>query len=160
MASKELREFMEHQTQNNWCWAACGASVGNYYWGPSRYTQCGIANTCQSKTTCCTDPAGCNQYGYLNLALEAARSFRSSSGGTSPYSSLKGEVDKCRPVGTRVAWTGGGAHFMMVTGYNDDGDKITIQDPWYGTSRIAYASYPASYQGGGSWTHTYLTQRQ
>lgn len=159
MASRELPQFMDYQTQTNWCWAACGASVGNYYWGPSRYTQCGIANACQNKTTCCSNPSGCNQYGFLDLALQKARSFRSMNGGTTAYNTLKTEIDACKPVGTRVAWNGGGAHFMMVTGYNDNGSKITIQDPWYGTSKIAYASYASGYQGGGSWTHSYFTER-
>lgn len=160
LKSALLPQFMQQQTQSNWCWAANGASVGNYYWGSGTYTQCGIANTCQGKTTCCTNPGGCNQYGYLDQALQAARSFDSMAGGSATFSQLQARIDNSQPVGTRVAWNGGGAHFMMVTGYNNDQNKITIQDPWYGTSTIAYASYPASYHGGGNWTHTYYTKKQ
>ena len=160
LKSATLPQFMEHQSQTNWCWAANGASVGNYYWGPSSYTQCGIANTCQGKTTCCTDPGGCNQYGNLDVALHAAKSFDTYAGGTTGFDVLQQRVDQRQPVGTRVAWTGGGAHFMMVTGYNNNGNKITIQDPWYGTSTVAFASYPASYHSGGTWTHTYYTKKE
>ena len=160
LKSASLPQFMEQQTQTNWCWAANGASVGNYYWGPGTYTQCGIANTCQGKTTCCTAPSGCNQYGFLDQALQAAKSYDSMAGGTTGFAVLQARIDQSQPVGTRVAWTGGGAHFMMVAGYNNDGNKVTIQDPWYGTSTIAFASYPASYHGGGTWTHTYYTKKQ
>lgn len=154
-----LKQFMQHQSQTNWCWAANGASVGDYYWGLGTYTQCGIANTCQGKTTCCSNPGGCNQYGYLDKALQASNSYDSMASGMAGFQVLQGRVDKGQPVGTRVAWTGGGAHFMMVTGYDNNGNKITIQDPWFGTSTIAFASYPKSYHGGGTWTHTYYTKK-
>ncbi|OYY65129.1 C39 family peptidase [Sphingomonas sp. 28-62-11] len=158
--SKKLSFTMQHQSQSNWCWAANAASVGDYYWGTGSYTQCGIANTCQNKSTCCSNPSGCNQYGFLDKALQAAKSLDSMVGGTATFTVLQGRVDNGQPVGTRVAWTGGGAHFMMITGYNTVGNKIDIQDPWYGSTTIAYAAYPASYQGGGTWTATYFTKKQ
>ena len=160
LKSNSLTQFMQSQTQSNWCWAANGASVGNFYWGANTYTQCGIANTCQNKTTCCSNPGGCNQYGYLDQALQAARSWDSYGNGTCPFATLQSRVDAGQPVGTRVAWNGGGAHFMMITGYNNNGNTITLQDPWYGTSTVAYASYPGSYHGGGTWTGTYYTKKQ
>lgn len=158
--ANKLYFAMERQTQTNWCWAADGASVGNYYWGSGSYTQCGIANSCQNKSTCCSNPGGCNQYGYLDKALQAAKSFDRMDGGTATFAVLKGRIDSGQPVGTRVAWTGGGAHFMMITGYNTDGNKIDIQDSWYGSTTIAYAAYPASYHGGGTWKETYFTKKQ
>ncbi|HEY0411570.1 MAG TPA: papain-like cysteine protease family protein [Allosphingosinicella sp.] len=160
LKANSLPQFMQQQTQGNWCWAANGASVGNLYWGSGTYTQCGIANTCQGKTTCCADPSGCNQYGYLDQALSAANSFDSMVQGTTGFAVLQGRVDNGQPVGTRVAWNGGGAHFTMVAGYDNNGNTIVIQDPWYGTSTIAYSAYPSNYQGGGTWTHTYYTKKQ
>ena len=155
-----LPEFMEHQQQTNWCWAACGASVGNFFYSGSPFSQCGVANACQGKTTCCSNPAGCNQYGYLDKALRAAKSFDSMRGGTATLAEVGTRLSRSQPVGTRVAWNGGGAHFMMITGYLESPQLITIQDPWYGTSGIAWSAYPASYHGGGSWTHTYFTRKE
>ena len=160
LKSASLPQFMEHQTQTNWCWAANGASVGNYYWGSGTYTQCGIANACQQKTTCCTSPSGCNQYGFLDLALQHANSFDGMANGTAPWGTVMQRIDASQPVGTRVAWNGGGAHFMMIAGYNNNGNKITLQDPWYGTSTIAWSAYPGGYQVGGTWTTTYYTKKQ
>lgn len=158
-SSKKLPQFMQHQQQSNWCWAACGASVGNYYYGKNTFTQCGIANTCQGKQTCCKKPSGCNQYGYLDKALSAANSYEKMISKSISFSTLKNRIGSSQPVGTRVAWLGGGAHFMMVTGYHTNESKIMIQDPWYGTSTIKFSSYPGSYQGGGTWTHTYYTKK-
>jgi hypothetical protein len=160
LKSASLPQFMDPQTQTNWCWAANGESVGNFYWGAGSYSQCEIANVCQGATTCCTAPSGCNAYGYLDQALQAAKSLDNVMGATTGFATLQQRIDQNQPVGTRIAWNGGGAHFMMVTGYNNDGNKIIIQDPWFGTSTIAFASYPANYQGGGTWTHTYFTKKQ
>lgn len=156
----QLPNFMQHQQQTNWCWAATGASVGNFYYSGSPFSQCGIANACQGKQTCCQNPAGCNQYGYLDKALRAASSFDSMRSGTVSYPEVATRLQRGQPVGTRVAWNGGGAHFMMITGYTDSPQFITIQDPWYGTSSIGWRAYPASYHGGGSWTHTYFTRKE
>lgn len=158
--SAALPQFMQHQMQDNWCWAANGASVGDFYWGVGSYTQCGVANICQNKTTCCNYPGGCNQYGYLDQALQAAKSYDSMIGGSISFTMIQQRIGSRQPVGTRVAWNGGGAHFMMITGYDTNGTKITLQDPWYGTSTIAFSSYASSYHGGGDWTHTYFTMKQ
>lgn len=155
-----LAQFMQHQSETNWCWAACGASVGNFYWGANTYTQCGIANACQNKTTCCSKPSGCNQYGYLTLALQAAKSYDSSVSSSVGFQQVQARIDQGQPVGTRVAWKGGGAHFTMISGYDNNGNKITVQDPWYGTSTIAFSAYPSKYHSGGTWTDTYYTKKQ
>lgn len=156
--AKRLRSFMERQSQSNWCWAACGASVGNYYHGSGSYTQCGIANKCQGKKTCCTNASGCNQYGRLDKALEAANSYDTKAAAKASFTTLHDHIDNNQPVGARVKWNGSGAHVMMITGYDTEGEKITIQDPALGTTTIAYASYPAKYHNGGTWTHTYFTK--
>ncbi|WP_374138155.1 papain-like cysteine protease family protein [Sphingomonas sp.] len=151
---------MQKQQKSNLCWAAVGASVGNYYWGTGSYTQCGIANICQNKSTCCNDLDGCNTDGVLDKALQAAKSFDSMAAGTASFAVLQRRVDIGQPVGTRVAWFTGGAHFTMISGYNTDGNKIDVQDSWYGPTTIAYAAYPAKYHDGGSWSHTYFTKKQ
>lgn len=158
--SKKLTFTMQSQTQTNWCWVANAASVGDYYWGSGSYSQCGLANSCLGKSTCCSNPSGCNDYGSLREALQVAKSLNRMIEDSVTFVVLQQQVDMGRPVGTRVAWTGSGAHSMMVTGYNKDSGTIDVQDPWYGSTTIAYASYPSSYQNGGTWTHTYLTEKQ
>lgn len=158
--SKTLPKFMEKQSETNWCWAALGASVGNYFYGQDSYTQCDVANTCLAKNNCCTNPAGCNEYWFVDKALMAANSYDTKASGTATFATIQSRIDNDEPVGIRVKWTGTGAHCMMITGYDENGEKITIQDPWHGTSIAEYSSYPADYQQGGTWTHTYFTTRQ
>jgi hypothetical protein len=160
-ATKNLPQFMQQQTQTNWCWAANGASVGNLYHGPNTYTQCGIANACLGKTTCCTTPGDCNVYGYLDKALEAAKSFDNMQLGAISFNIIQDRINTNEPIGTRVAWnnSGGAAHFTMLSGYDAGNDKITVQDPWYGTTTIVYDQYPVGYHSGGTWTHTYFTKK-
>lgn len=154
-----LPQFMQAQTETNWCWAASGASVGNLFYGTAAYTQCAIANTCQAKNSCCADPAACNQYGFLDQALQAARAYDGHAAGACGLDVVQLRIDQGQPVGNRLAWNGGGAHFVMGAGYNNDGNTIVVQDPWYGTSTVDFASYPAAYHGGATWTDTYFTKK-
>jgi hypothetical protein len=76
--------------------------------------------------------------------------------GTVPDSTLGSETAGGRPVGVRQAWSGGGAHFIMINGGGPN-NMVTVKDPWYGASYITYATLVSGYQGTGSWTHTYYT---
>jgi hypothetical protein len=151
---------MEPQCQTNWCWAANGASVGNFYHGLGFFKQCKIVNEVQGKETCCEEPAGCNDYGWLYKALISAGSFDHSVADSAAFSAVKEEINGNRPVCTRVKWNSTGAHFTTITGYDMIGSKLVIQDPLHGQSTIPYASYPSAYQSGGAWTNTYYTKKQ
>jgi len=158
---KNLELDMQEQSQTQWCWAACGASIGDYYHGQGTYSQCGVANLVQAKTTCCENPSGCNQPAKLDDALKAADSYQSMVSNSVSFDVLVAQIDANKPVGTRVGWYGGGGHFMAISGYNSkQPKKITIKDPWYGQSVMDYDKYPAQYNGGGNWTHTYYTTKE
>ena len=160
-SSDALPEFMQIQEQTNWCWSAVATSVGLLF-QTGRWRQCETATLCLSGVDCCTNSAPCNVYGYLDQSMTCTRTLASWVSGIATRSRIKSDIRAGRPVCTRVAWAGGGAHFMAITGYDDDpinGLSITIQDSVYGTSELSYADYPALYHGGGSWTHTYYSSR-
>lgn len=161
-----LPTYMQTQTQSNWCWSAVGTSVGLLFQTGS-WTQCDTANGCLGMTVCCNSPtpATCNVYGYLDQSLTYTKSFASMMGGTVAVTDIEAQLNMARPVGFRIAWTGGGAHFATFAGYSYPDTAPTnvtvyIQDPIYGTTIMAFTSFPASYHGGGSWTHTYYTKPQ
>jgi hypothetical protein len=151
------------QEQTQWCWAALAASVANFYNPNPAITQCSLASWAFAPADCCANGGSlaCNQpysiaaglahVGHLNAALP--------NGMTMPAIEL--EIDASRPIGVRVAWTGGGgaAHAMAIKGYdNAQGHQmIDISDPTYGESTVAFAGFPGNYQGGGTWTHSYTT---
>jgi hypothetical protein len=157
--AKALPFTMQMQTQSNWCWAATASSVSHYFWRWSTWSQCRIANAELGHTDCCqsTVPAPCNVPWYLDRALTRTRNFVSIQG-PAAFSLVRAEINAGRPVGARIGWSGGGGHFMVIYGYSLIGgvEYVDIDDPIYGKSHIPLSEFSSSYQGAGSWTHTYL----
>jgi hypothetical protein len=78
--------------------------------------------------------------------------------GAASFQAVEGEISASRPLGVRVAWAGGGAHFLAIGGYRDwPQNFVHVEDPWYGPSDLAYSTLESAYQGSGTWTHTYWT---
>jgi len=100
--------------------------------------------------------AQCNQPWFLDQALQIVGNLNAWSPGKAALATVKAEINGCRPFCLRIAWNGGGGHFVTVYGYSWWG--INIADPWYGTSAVPYATFPSTYQGGGTWTDNYTTK--
>jgi hypothetical protein len=164
--TQTLAMVMEPQQQTNWCWSAVATSVGLFFRTGS-WTQCGTANGCLNLpgTDCCATPAPCNVYGYLNQSLAYTKSLYQFFAGMATAALIEQQIGQHDPVCVRVAWNGGGAHFLSITGYSypdADPSRLTIylEDSIYGSSTMLLADFPANYHGGGTWTNTYLTQPQ
>lgn len=160
-----LPSFMQAQQQSSWCWSAVATSVGLLFKTGS-WTQCATVNGCLQRSDCCTSPtpSPCNVYGFLDVSLTYTRSYNGPLVyGTITVDSLQTQLDSGNPVCVRVAWNGGGAHFLSIAGYSypaDDPASATIylQDSFYGPTSMAFADFAANYHSGGTWTHTYLTK--
>jgi hypothetical protein len=149
------------QEQDNWCWAATSDGVAHFYDNSSTWTQCEIANSELGRSDCCGTGAGgpCNVYGYLNTALTVVGHFDHMAQQVADFQTVDDEIDAGRPLGVRVAWSGGGAHFLAIGGYRERPEQyVHVEDPWYGPSDVSYATLESGYQGSGTWTHTYWTQ--
>jgi hypothetical protein len=153
---------MQPQQQANWCWAAVSTSVSHYYDTGSAWTQCLVANDQLGRNDCCGGGASgpCNVYGFLDQALQTVGCFVSIQGGTSTFATIDGEIAAGRPVGIRVAWNGGGAHFLAIIGTREwSPTYVAVDDPIFGKSDHTWDDLRTSYQADGdSWTHTYFTQ--
>jgi Papain-like cysteine protease AvrRpt2 len=151
---------MQSQTQTQWCWSAVATSTSKFYNAASQWTQCSLANNQLGQSTCCQNgsTSACNQPWYLDRALTATGNLNGWQNGTVNEQILEGEIIRHFPVGIRIAWSGGGAHFIIVDGATTANSTVHVEDPIYGTSDIAYSTLSSSYQGTGSWTHTYFTQ--
>ncbi len=146
------------QEQSEWCWAGCARSLFLYY--GQDVAQCEIANFNWGRTDCCTNPGStaCNNWTWIipnvqdilwhwNVASNALWSSAS-------FSTVQTEIDADRPVWARWAWSGGGGHFLLIRGYNDDsGSKVFYMDPWYGESYLTDYSWMVS-GGNHEWTHS------
>jgi peptidoglycan hydrolase-like protein with peptidoglycan-binding domain len=155
-----LKLTMQQQEQSNWCWAAVSASVSHFYDPSSSSTQCKVANAQLGRTDCCgAGGAGaCNVYGYLDQGLLEVGHFDRLQNGTTTYGVLQSEMIASRPLGIRIAWLGGGAHFIAAIGA-EEGDLVLVGDPGSGTnSLVDYTTLQTSYNGSGAWTHSYFTK--
>jgi Papain-like cysteine protease AvrRpt2 len=160
--AKTLNFNMEAQTQSQWCWAATAKSVSHFYSGLSPWTQCKIASQ-ELGETCCVSPVPgpCNKPWYLDKAFTRTNNFVSMQGGTASWETVRDELDKGLVVGARIGWSGGGGHFMVIHGVSRIGTTryLHIDDPIYGKSILTVDEFSTNYQGSGSWTHTYFTQK-
>ena len=155
-----LNFSMQSQTQTNWCWSAVSVSTSRFYNSASQWTQCSLANQQLGQTSCCNDgsTSGCNQTWYLDQALAETGNLDAWQSGTVSQQILEGEIVRRLPIGVRIGWSGGGGHFVIVDGATAANTTVHVEDPIYGTSDIAYSTLASSYQGSGSWTHTYFTR--
>ena len=152
---------MQPQQQTQWCWAAVSVSVNLYYHPGSGQTQCAVANVAMNQTTCCQDGASaqCNQPWFLDQALQIVNNLNAWSPGKASFFTVGTEINACRPFCLRIAWNGGGGHFVTLYGYTmTPVQRINIADPWYGNSVSRYSLFPGNYQGGGTWTDNYKTK--
>ena len=154
-----LNFIMQIQTQSNWCWAATSTSIAQYYDPATTWTQCTVANGELSRNDCCGGGASgpCNQANTLDTALSRVGHLDHMVSGTVGRDDIKNEIVAGRPVCARTAWSGGGAHFVAIAGFIE-GDLIEVHDPISGVSNVDYDVFVTSYQGSGSWTHSYFTR--
>ena len=163
---------LDPQQESEWCWAAVAQSVARYVDPQSKITQCAIANkvaakkgASKNKPNCCTtaDSSTCNCPQKLTDALDTLGEKT-----VSPlriinrplsFQELKQELDAELPVCIRIAWEGGGAHFVVITGYGrltSGAQHVDVADPLYPDCTIDYEELRNAYHGDGQWTHSYL----
>ncbi len=150
---------MQHQLESEWCWAATSTSIERFYNPASAMTQCQVVNHQLNRTDACVKgfTPECNQPGFLDEALGFLECLDHVENGPIPYANLVGQASQSRPVGIRLAWLGGGSHFLAIMGYEQN-QMLVTEDPVYGTSVIDYQTLLRAYEGAGSWTTTYFTR--
>ena len=161
-SGRALSFAMQAQLLNNWCWSAVSVSVAQFY-GTLHLNQCQVASL-ELGAACCPPnqaSAPCNVPWYLDRALQRVGHFDRMTWSSESYGNIQAEVARGAPLGARVAWLGGGAHFMVVGGWFVDANGaefVDIHDPIYGTTTATFASFISGYRTPGDlWTHSYFT---
>ncbi len=155
-----LRFPIQTQLQSQWCWAGLSASVSRYYVPASTWTQCRIANVQWGRTDCCLGGAAgaCNNPSTLSTALTTVGHFDRHTSAQESLQTVENELVAGRPLCIRVGWAGGGGHFVVASGVEDDG-FVWVSDPGGGTlALVAYDTLRTAYRGSGTWTHSYFTR--
>lgn len=144
------------QEQTNWCWAATGNSVADYY-GYGQYSQnqfCNMAfgraidSTCpNNQATLANDQTAFRTIGFVNPGTYVS--------GQVSFSTVVNQVSGNRPVMTRIGWASGGGHMMVITGYDQSKSTIQYYDPWPSDPRMNTSTF-AWYQSNSTftWTHS------
>lgn len=153
------------QLKSRWCWAAIASAVANYY-QTMRITQVEVVNSLLP------DPdAGNGLYSEqellerninfkLDVALKYVNCFSHWTIGKPVFERIQFEINQGRPMGVRLEWFKGGAHYILVNGYNDRDGSIIIEDPLHGPSVQAYNKFPDNYRESGAvWTETFWTNK-
>lgn len=154
-ASRYLDVSAQAQQQDNWCWAATGNSVADYH-GYGQYSQnqfCNMAFGYSLDNDCPNDQATLanDRRAFRTIGISGG-SYLSS---TISFSTLTSEISANRPVMTRIGWSSGGGHMMVLTGYDTSGSTVQYYDPWPDNSRWNTSTY-SWYVSNSSfdWTHT------
>jgi len=163
----EIDFSMQPQQQSNWCWAATATSMALFYDPASSWTQCSVADGVTGYSDCCTT-TGAGGHCNVPMALEEALTkvghldhYNSEFDSLTTIAQIETEMTAARPLGIRFWSEGGGAHFLCIRGHNNvDGvNYVSVDDPIYGRSDVAYSTLKTTYHGTGLWTHTYYTKR-
>jgi hypothetical protein len=154
---------IEQQLQTNWCWAAVSVSVARFYEGQTAWSQCTVAGAELNRTDCCGGGAAtsCNIPWYLDSVLTRVQHLRLMNAGTIPFGGVQTEINANRPLGCRIGWSTGGGHFVTIAGWmlaSDGTEYVEVFDPFYAYNQTPYQSFVSTYQGIGTWTHSYFTQ--
>jgi hypothetical protein len=142
---------IETQEKSEWCWAAVAVSIEKYFNSKSDLTQDKVAEKVLGNKR--------NEPATLIKALNSVK--RLSATLTSPLSLdlVRAELDAGRPVCARIKWSGGGAHFVVITGYQllqSGARHVDVADPFNPNSTLAYDDFCNAYFGDGTWVDTYL----
>ena len=171
--SRTLALAVQHQAKTEWCWAAVSTSVNLFFRPTSTHTQCDIAGSVLSLPCCSGTPASlaaCNVPHALHPVLGRYH-LLAADPIVKPltFDRLRGEIDAGRPVCVLIKWLDHSGkltdrgHFIALNGYRvTPGLKqfVSITDPFYGPSEIAYAQFVSDkggYRDGrGVWFASFL----
>ena len=157
-SSNTLHFVMQTQQENNWCWAATTSSVSNFFNSSSTWTQCAVASKCLG-STCCVAPTPCDKTFTLDGPLGWTGNLQGIPvPGNGSQTDVQTQIDGGNPVCCHISWSGGGGHFVAISGYDWNSGDVFVEDPFYGSHAVPLATFISSYRGSGTWDYTYYTQ--
>jgi Papain-like cysteine protease AvrRpt2 len=161
---------IEHQAQDQWCWAAVAASICRFYEDETVQTECGLANRFLSPgTDCCRDGKSddCNIPFALDLVLNQLQHLVQPPRGVVAVEDLSREITvNQRPVALRIMFSDGfTAHFVVIIGCatEESGAQVVkVANPSDATgsvTSIEYSALVSDYRPGATWDQTYFTKQ-
>lgn len=162
---------IDHQMQDQWCWAAVALSICRFFKDQRWQQQCDVVNEIfgpiRGDTDCCTDGASstCNMPWALDIVLNTAGHLLQPVRGIVTFDEVKQQVlVQKRPFAARIMLADlMTAHFVVVIGCDEAGDGrqwVKVADPGGSTGNtntIEYSALLNDYMPGASWDQSYFT---
>lgn len=151
---RRLNISMQAQELTNWCWAATGDTVASYFgYSYSQNQFCNAAFGRAIDSSCPNDQATlANDQRALSWMGVNPGSYVT---GYLNYGTIQREIDADRPVMSRIQWSSGGGHMLLVYGYDKSQSWVYWGDPWPSDNRYNWATYDYYVRNGSfSWTHS------
>jgi len=162
---------IEHQKQDQWCWAAVALGVCLFYSDQTWQQQCEVVNDIfaqiRGATDCCQSGSTfpCNMSWTLSVVLNTARHLTQPIRGVVTFADLLQEIEVGqRPVAIRIIFSDlNTAHFIVLTGcaQTSDGRQwVKVADPSLATGNVTTIEYSAlvnEYRPGATWDESYFT---
>jgi hypothetical protein len=153
------------QAHSEWCWAADANAVLRYRGVSS--TQCGIENwvdsigyACEAAPFYWNDQANspntlAGTTGIAGILWYLGRRDSHYYGTPLSFRSVSAAIRAGNPVVILWTWYGGGGHFVVIDGYDDQQQALYFMNPWPGEGN-GYGNYNwIRYGIGNMGTHTW-----
>lgn len=156
---------VEPQLRSRWCWAAIASAVAAYYKtmsiGQHQIADSLIAGPGLKNGPYTNEDLFEKNVNFkLDVALKYVQCFSHWTIGKPVFERIQFEINQGRPLGVRLEWFKGGAHYILVNGYNDQEESIMIEDPLHGPGILRFDRFPENYRESGAvWTETFFTNK-
>ncbi len=160
---------MQQQLESEWCWAAVAQAIKTFFSPTAELTQCRIAQpvltveqSIAAATNCCENPAACNVPATLQDALNVTQNLNKIVDSSVPFDQVKSELTDGHPIGVRIQWSNGQAHFIAIDGYREfssGAQQVLVADPLMPNGSASYIYYEDLvdfYDQDGAWSATFL----
>jgi hypothetical protein len=137
-AAASLDYSQQVQQNDEWCWAADGASIEQFHGASTSQEQFCAAGKGTSAGNCPNEAA---QIGEIVDGFRGTGFSASSAGGAVSFQTITQQIDAGNPALTGIYWTSGGGHAEVIYGYDASNQSMDVGDPWPTYQRYRTQSY-------------------
>ena len=109
---------------------------------------------------CCAHLSQCNENAPLGPALQFCQvNVNVPQLNVLTVHQIQTQIDAQKVICVGIQWRGGGLHYAVIAGYeNDAANTLHIRDPYFNSSDVPYQVFVSNYKHLGSWQETITLQ--
>ena len=160
---------MQQQLESEWCWAAVAQAIKTFF------SPTAEAHPVQDRSTG-THRGTIHRRSHellresrphamcatLQDALNVTQNLNKIVDSSVPFDQVKSELTDGHPIGVRIQWSNGQAHFIAIDGYREfssGAQQVLVADPLMPNGSASYIYYEDLvdfYDQDGAWSATFL----